>query len=128
MRFLIVGARELLSPVLHLPLEVSGHTHAVVTHICEVLLQQLEGLQRTVKVQLTPLRIANAEVRLSELNRLENPVTLLTLIGAGIVPQGTIKAKVILSGALKQPVALQGIAVTAGARAAIEAAGGTIQE
>lgn len=70
----------------------------------------------------------NAEVRLSELNRLENPVTLLTLIGAGIVPQGTIKAKVILSGALKQPVALQGIAVTAGARAAIEAAGGTIQE
>jgi large subunit ribosomal protein L15 len=71
---------------------------------------------------------ANAEVRLSELNRLENPVTLLTLIGAGIVPQGTIKAKVILSGALKQPVALQGIAVTAGARAAIEAAGGTIQE
>lgn len=71
---------------------------------------------------------ANSEVRLSELNRLENPVTLLTLIGAGIVPQGTIKAKVILSGALKQPVALQGIAVTAGARAAIEAAGGTIQE
>lgn len=71
---------------------------------------------------------ANAEVRLSELNRLDNPVTLLTLIGAGIVPQGTIKAKVILSGALKQPVALQGIAVTAGARAAIEAAGGTIQE
>jgi large subunit ribosomal protein L15 len=70
----------------------------------------------------------NAEVRLSELNRLENPVTLITLIGAGIVPQGTVKAKVILSGALKQPVALQGIAVTAGARLAIEAAGGTIQE
>lgn len=70
----------------------------------------------------------NAEVRLSELNRLENPVTLLALMGAGIVPQGTVKAKVILSGALKQAVSLQGIAVTAGARAAIEAAGGSIQE
>jgi large subunit ribosomal protein L15 len=71
---------------------------------------------------------ASAEVRLSELNRLESPITLLTLIAAGVVPQGTQKAKVILSGVLKQSVSLQGIAVTVGARAAVEAAGGTIQE
>lgn len=70
----------------------------------------------------------SCEVRLNELNGLENPVTLLGLIAAGVVPQGTAKAKVILSGTLSQAVTLEGVAVTAGARAAIEAIGGVIKE
>ena len=70
----------------------------------------------------------NCEVRLSELNGLESPVTLLSLIAAGVVPQGTEKAKVILSGTLSQAITLEGVAVTAGARAAIEALGGVIKE
>ena len=70
----------------------------------------------------------HCEVRLNELNGLESPVTLLGLIAAGVVPQGTAKAKVILSGTLSQAITLEGVAVTAGARAAIEALGGIIKE
>ncbi len=70
----------------------------------------------------------SAEVRLHELDSLNvETVTLQSLIDANIVPQGTQKAKVILSGELKNAVNMQGIAATAGARAAIEAAGGKIE-
>ena len=46
---------------------------------------------------------------------------------AGVVPQQAKRAKVIASGKLEQAVRLRGIAVTPGARKAIEAAGGTIE-
>lgn len=70
-----------------------------------------------------------AEVRLGELNGIEAEVIdLLVLIGAGVVPQQTQVAKVILSGELKKAVTLRGIGVTKGARAAIEAAGGKVEE
>lgn len=71
----------------------------------------------------------NVEVRLSELNKL--PVTdidLLTLMQAGIVPAGSLSAKVILSGTLSRKVNLKGIGATKGARAAIEAAGGSVAD
>jgi len=69
-----------------------------------------------------------AEVRLSDLERMkEATIDLATLKSAGVVPQLALRAKVILSGELKRKVALKGIAVTKGARAAIEAAGGTIE-
>jgi large subunit ribosomal protein L15 len=70
-----------------------------------------------------------AEVRLSDLARL--PVTdidLLALKAAGIVPSIAKSAKVIKTGTLDRPVNLTGIAATQGAKAAIEAAGGTIAE
>lgn len=87
-------------------------------------------LQRRIPKRGFRSRVArsHAEVRLSELNGLENPVTLLSLIGAGIVPQGTVKAKVILSGIVDRAVTLEGVSVTAGARAAIESAGGSIKD
>lgn len=70
-----------------------------------------------------------AEVRLGELNGIEAEVIdLLALIGAGVVPQQTKTAKVILSGELSKAVTLRGVAVTKGARAAIEAAGGKVEE
>lgn len=70
-----------------------------------------------------------AEVRLSELDRIAvDEIDLLVLKQAGIVPALAKNAKVILSGKLDKAVKLKGIAVTKGARAAIEAAGGSIGE
>src|ERR1700681_4801068 len=69
-----------------------------------------------------------AEVRLGELAKVEAAVVdLEALLKAGVVPGGTERAKVVLSGELKKAVTLKGIAVTKGARAAIEAAGGMIE-
>lgn len=68
-----------------------------------------------------------AEVRLHELARFaDQEVTLDVLKQASIVPKATLKAKIIVSGELSVPVKLQGIAVTAGARKLIEAAGGSV--
>ena len=50
------------------------------------------------------------------------------LKAAGIVPRDVIDAKVILSGKLSRKVMLKGIKVTKGARAAIEAAGGQVED
>ncbi len=69
-----------------------------------------------------------AEVRLSDLERLDGgEVDLLTLKAAGIVPQLATGAKVVLSGALTRKVSLKGIGATKGAKAAIEAAGGSVE-
>lgn len=69
----------------------------------------------------------NAEVRLSELERLPvEDIDLLVLMQAGIVPADTLSAKVVLSGAITKKVSLRGIGATKGAKAAIEAAGGSV--
>ncbi|HEY8051320.1 MAG TPA: 50S ribosomal protein L15 [Steroidobacteraceae bacterium] len=74
------------------------------------------------------MKHSRAEVRLDELAKVEGSVVdLAALLKAQIVPVGTERAKVILSGEIKKAVTLKGIAVTKGARAAIEAAGGTIE-
>src|SRR5512140_457679 len=67
-----------------------------------------------------------AEVRLSDLARLPvDEIDLLALKSAGIVPALAKAAKVIKSGELTKAVKLTGIGATKGARAAIEAAGGS---
>jgi large subunit ribosomal protein L15 len=69
-----------------------------------------------------------AEVRLGELAAVEGgSVDLAALKKAGIVPQNALKAKIVLSGEIKVPVTVKGVGVTRGARAAIEAAGGSIE-
>jgi len=74
------------------------------------------------------IKRTRAEVRLGELAKLEAAVVdLAALTAAGIVPAGTERAKVVLSGELKKAVTLKGVAVTKGARAAIEAAGGKVE-
>ena len=71
---------------------------------------------------------SRAEVRLHELAKLEVPVIdLEALLKAGVVPVGTERVKVVLSGEIKKAVTLKGVAATKGARAAIEAAGGSIE-
>ena len=69
-----------------------------------------------------------AEVRLNELQGMEAvEVTLDALKAAGIVPGLTLRAKVILSGKLDRKVTLgAGVGATKGAKAAIEAAGGSV--
>lgn len=75
------------------------------------------------------MKSTRAEVTLGAIARVTTaPVDLAALIAANIVPAGTEKAKVILSGKIDKAVSLKGIAVTKGARAAIEAAGGKIEE
>ena len=70
-----------------------------------------------------------AEVTLSEVASVEaDVIDLQTLIDADLL-KGTMKrAKVILSGKIERAVNLKGIRATKGARAAIEAAGGSIEE
>ncbi len=68
----------------------------------------------------------SAEVRLSELSKVEGDITIESLMAAGVVPAQTKKAKVILSGEVTGAVTLKGVSATAGAAKAIEAAGGTI--
>jgi large subunit ribosomal protein L15 len=71
----------------------------------------------------------NVEVRLSELDKLPvEDADLLTLMQAGIVPADALSAKVILSGKLTRKVNLKGVGATKGARAAIEAAGGSVAD
>jgi large subunit ribosomal protein L15 len=70
----------------------------------------------------------NGEVTLGDLEKLgADEVDLLTLKAAGLVRQLIKSVKVIKSGELTRKVVLKGIAATAGAKAAIEAVGGTIE-
>ena len=67
------------------------------------------------------------EIRLSDLAKLEaTDIDLLVLKEARFVPGSAKAAKVFLSGSLSKAVRLTGVAVTAGARAAIEAVGGVV--
>lgn len=69
----------------------------------------------------------NAEVTLTALDRLAvAEVDLLTLKQAGLVGELAKVVKVIKSGAISKAVKLNGIGATAGAKAAIEAAGGSV--
>jgi large subunit ribosomal protein L15 len=71
----------------------------------------------------------NAEVSLAALERLgAADVDLLTLKQAGLVGEMIKNVKVVKSGELKKAVKLTGILATAGAKAAIEAAGGSVAE
>jgi large subunit ribosomal protein L15 len=75
------------------------------------------------------IKATRAEVRLSDLEALKaGLIDLKALIEAKVVPLHTERAKVIQSGELKKAVTLKGVAVTKGARAAIEAAGGKIED
>ena len=69
----------------------------------------------------------NDEITLTDLERLGAPeVDLLALKQAGLVSQLVKVVKVIKSGELMAKVVLKGIGATAGAKAAIEAAGGSV--
>ncbi len=69
----------------------------------------------------------NVEVRLSEINKLPvDEIDLLTLVQANLVSAHALSAKVVLSGEITRKVILKGVGATKGAKAAIEAAGGSV--
>ena len=74
------------------------------------------------------MRDDTAEVRLADLDRVTGEtVDLDALKAAGVVPRIALRAKVILAGKILRKLALKGIAVSKGAKAAIEAAGGSVE-
>ena len=77
----------------------------------------------------SPIAKLTAEVLSYQLDKLEaGEVTFATLREAGLVPTTAKKAKIVAKGELTKAFVLKGIAATAGAKAVIEAAGGSIQE
>jgi large subunit ribosomal protein L15 len=70
-----------------------------------------------------------AEVRLVELNGVEAPIIdLEALRTANVIGHNVKSVKVFLSGEINKPVTVKGLLVSKGARAAIEAAGGKIED
>ena len=70
-----------------------------------------------------------AEIRLSEFAKVEGDVIDLTsLRAANIITAGIIRGRVMLSGTVDKAYTVKGLALTKGARAAIEAAGGKIED
>jgi len=94
-----------------------------------------EGGQMPLQIRLpkfgftSRVSMVSAQVRLSELALVNaDVIDLDALKAAGLVSKGIKRAKVFLSGELNKPVTVKGLAVTKGAKAAIEAAGGRIEE
>lgn len=91
---------------------------------------QMPLQRRLPKVGFTSRKaMTTAEVRLDVLQNLDvDVVDLLALKSAGVVSENIQRAKVIASGELSKAVTIKGLAATAGAQKAIEAAGGKVEE
>ena len=94
-----------------------------------------EGGQMPLKMRLPKFGFSSrksfisAEVRLGELNKVDGEaVDLLSLRAAGLISKNILQVKVMLSGAINRAVVVgDGVRVSKGAQAAIEAAGGKVQ-
>lgn len=90
---------------------------------------QMPLYRRLPKFGFTSLKQqVTAEVRLSELAHVDGDITLESLKAANVVRKDMIRARIILSGEVARAVTVKGVKVTKGARAAIEAAGGKVEE
>jgi large subunit ribosomal protein L15 len=87
---------------------------------------QMPLQRRLPKVGFTSMTARyTAEVRLSDLAKVEDGmITLASLKAANIIPNNSIKAKIILNGEITKPVTIKGLKITANALAAVQAAGG----
>lgn len=75
------------------------------------------------------MKMGTAEVRLGELAKVDGDVVdLSTLKAANVVRGDMLRAKIVLSGTVSRALTIKGVAITKGARAAIEAAGGKVIE
>lgn len=75
------------------------------------------------------LALKTAEVRVSELNKVEGDiVSLETLKAANVVRRDKTRARIVLSGEVTRAFTVKGVALTKGAKAALEAAGGKVEE
>jgi len=94
-----------------------------------------EGGQMPLQIRLpkygftSRIGMVTAEIRLSELNAVEGSVVdIETLKQAGLISSVIKRAKIFASGEVNKAVTVKGLAVTKGAKAAIEAAGGKVEE
>lgn len=70
----------------------------------------------------------SAEVRLSDINKLQSTdIDRLVLVNSGLVSQNADKIKIINTGSIEKPITVRGIYITASAKNAIIAAGGSIE-
>ena len=69
-----------------------------------------------------------AEVFLYQLDKLDGEIDFKALRAAKLVPSTAKRAKIVKKGDVSKKLVLKGVLATAGARAAIEAAGGSIEE
>jgi len=75
------------------------------------------------------MALTTAEVRLSELNKIDGDVVSVeTLKEANIIRHDMKRVRIMLSGEVTKAYTFKGIKVTKGAKQAIEAAGGSIEE
>ena len=73
--------------------------------------------------------LVNAEIRLSELNSIQGDVVdMISLLESDIISSTVKQVKIFLSGEIKKPLTIKGIRVSKGAKAAIEAAGGKVED
>ena len=76
----------------------------------------------------SPLAGDTAEVRLGDIQKLSAEIIdLAALKQAGLAHAGALRAKVILAGTIERKVAVKGLGVSKGARAAIEKVGGSVE-
>ncbi|MFK7915297.1 MAG: 50S ribosomal protein L15 [Pseudomonadales bacterium] len=94
-----------------------------------------EGGQMTLQMRLpkfgfrSRVGLTTGEVRLDELGKvMGDEVTLDGLIKANVLNRKILRAKVILSGKVDRALTVKGLKCTKGARAAIEAAGGKVED
>ena len=75
------------------------------------------------------LAMGTAEVRLSELAKVEGDVIdLASLKAANVVRRDMKRAKIVLQGEIDRAVTIRGVAISKGAREAVEKAGGKVEE
>jgi large subunit ribosomal protein L15 len=91
---------------------------------------QMPLIKRLPKVGFrSKLKLDCAEVLSYQLDKLEaGEIDFAALRAAKLVPNTAKRAKIVMKGELSKKFVLKGIAATAGAKAAIEAAGGSVQE
>jgi len=91
---------------------------------------QMPLIKRLPKVGFrSKLKLDCAEVMSYQLDKLEaGEIDFAALRAANLVPNSAKRAKIVKKGELSKKFVLKGIAATAGAKAAIEAAGGSVQE
>ena len=78
---------------------------------------------------ISKMAVTTAEVRLSELNKVEGDVVSIeTLKAANVIRHDMKRVRIMLSGEVTKAYTFKGIKVTKGAKQAIEAAGGSIEE
>ena len=75
------------------------------------------------------LAMGTAEVRLAELAKVEGDVIdLASLKAANVVRRDMTRAKIVLQGEIDRAVTVRGVAISKGAREAVEKAGGKVEE